>query len=79
MIRVLLKQKMDEKAFQERRRITLSEVSEATGISRATLNRIANVPGYKTSTDVISSLCLYFECSPGELLEHHPEKVEDKV
>lgn len=79
MIRVLLKQKLDEKAFSERRRITLSEVSEVTGISRATLNRIANVPGYKTSTDVISSLCFYFECSPGDLLQHYPDKAKEQV
>jgi len=51
MIRVLLKQRLDEKAFNERRRITLNEVSEATGISRPTLTRIANVPGYNTNTD----------------------------
>ena len=76
MIRVLLKQHLDEKIFKDRRRITLGEVSEKTGISRATLNRIANVPGYKTSTDVISALCKYFECAPGDLLQHYPEEVE---
>jgi putative transcriptional regulator len=68
MIRVLLKQKLDEKAFSERRRITLNEVSEATGISRATITRIANVPGYNTNTDAIDALCKYFGCTPCELL-----------
>jgi putative transcriptional regulator len=68
MIRVLLKQKLDEKAFAERRRITLNEVSEATGISRATITRIANVPGYNTNTDAIDALCKYFACTPCELL-----------
>ncbi len=69
---------LDEKSFKERRRITLSEVSEVTGISRATLNRIANVPGYKTSTDVISALCKFFECSPGDLLQYYPEGVKEQ-
>ena len=78
MIRVLLKQQLDEKSFKEQRRITLSEVSEVTGISRATLNRIANVPGYKTSTDVISALCKFFECSPGDLLQHYPEGIREQ-
>ena len=41
MIRILLIKLLDEKSFQEKRRITLSEVSEKTGISRATLTRIA--------------------------------------
>lgn len=69
MIRVLLKKLLDEKSFTERKRITLNEVSQATGISRATLTRIANVPGYNTNTDTLNALCRYFECSPCELLE----------
>ncbi|ABK48587.1 hypothetical protein Shewana3_2358 [Shewanella sp. ANA-3] len=75
MIRVLLIKLLDEKAFKEKRRITLSEVSEKTGISRATLTRIANVPGNVTNTDTINALCKYFECEPGELLMY----VEDDV
>ena len=71
MIRVLLKQMLDDKSFKEKRRITLNEVSDVTGISRATLTRIANVPGYNTNTDAINALCKYFECQPGELLEYH--------
>jgi putative transcriptional regulator len=75
MIRVLLIQLLDEKSFREKRRITLSEVSKETGISRATLTRIANVPGNVTNTDTINALCKYFECQPGELLSY----VEDEV
>lgn len=71
MIRVLLKQVLDDKSFNEKRRITLNEVSEATGISRATLTRIANVPGYNTNTDTIDALCRYFQCEPGDLLKFH--------
>jgi len=73
MIRVLLKQMLDDKAFRERRRITLNEVSEVAGVARATLNRIANIPGYNTNTDTINALCKYFECQPGDLLTYHPD------
>ena len=73
MIRVLLKQKLDEKSFAERRRITLNEVSEVTGISRATITRIANTPGYNTGTDAIDALCTYFGCTPCELLVQVPD------
>jgi putative transcriptional regulator len=59
---------LDEKSFHERRRITISDVCEATGLSRPTLSRISNVPGYVTSTDTIERLCRYFRCAPGELL-----------
>lgn len=70
MIRVMLKQKLDDKEFRERRRITLNEVSRETGISRPTLTRISNVPGYNTNTDTVNALCKYFECTPGELLAY---------
>lgn len=79
MIRILLIKQLDEKAFKEKRRITLSEVSEKTGISRATLTRIANVPGNVTNTDTINALCKYFECEPGELLMYVEDDVEDDV
>lgn len=68
MIRILFNQQLDEKSFRERRRITLNDVAEETGLSRPTLSRLANVPGYVTSTDTIEKLCRYFGCSPGELL-----------
>jgi len=71
LIRVLLKQMLDDKSFAEKRRITMNEVSEVTGIARATLTRIANVPGYNTNTDTIDALCKYFDCQPGELIEYH--------
>lgn len=69
MIRVLLRQQLDKKAFAERRRITLNEVAKETGISRTTLNRIANIPGYNTSTDTIDILCRYFACDVTDLLK----------
>lgn len=70
MIRILFKQQLADLEFRERRRITMDEVSEKTGIARATLTRIANVPGYNTNTQTIDRLCRYFECSPGHLLEY---------
>lgn len=70
MIRIKLKQLLDDKAFKEGRRITLNEVAEASGIARATLNRIANTPGYNTTTNNLDALCRYLECTPGELLEY---------
>ena len=68
MIRILFNQLLDEKAFRERRRIPLTEVSQATGLSRPTLSRIANTPGYVTGTDTVEALCRYLDCTPGELL-----------
>jgi putative transcriptional regulator len=65
----MFKQLLDEKSFKERRRISVQEVCEATGISRPTLTRVANVPGYNATIDVLDALCDYFDCAPGDLLQ----------
>ena len=48
---------------------TGTHTSEETGISRPTLTRVSNVPGYNTNTETISALCDYFEIEPEELLK----------
>ncbi len=68
LIRFRLAELIADKAFKERRVISLSEIAESTGVHRATLSKIANQPGANISTDVIEKLCRYFECQPGELL-----------
>lgn len=70
MIRIRLKELLAEKEFQARRIVTLAEVAEATGIHRATLSKIANVPGYNTGTENLDRLCTYFGCPIEQLLEH---------
>ncbi len=69
MIRILFKQLLDDKTFKERRRITIGEVSECSGVSRGTITHILNTPGYNTNTETIDSLYRYFECQPGDLLQ----------
>lgn len=78
MIRIKLKQLLDDKAFKDGRRITLNEVSDVTGIARATLNRIANIPGYNTNTDNLDALCKYFGCTPCELLDFVGDAAQTK-
>lgn len=68
MIRIMLRERLSDLSFKLRRRVTLNEVAEATGISRPTLTRIANVPGYNTNTETIDALCKFFECEPGDIL-----------
>lgn len=76
MIRLLIKKLLDDKSFKDKEKITLNQVAQDTGISRATLNRIVNNPGYNTNTDTINALCEYFQCSPGELMEYIPDTDE---
>jgi len=72
MIRFRLKELLAEKGFQENRRVTLDEVSQATGIHRTTLSKIANQRGYNTGTENVDRLCEYFGCQVGDVIEHVP-------
>lgn len=73
MIRIKLRGLLDDKCFKDRRKISLNEVSEVTGISRTTINRMVNQPGYNATLDAIDALCKYFDCTPGDLLEYVPD------
>ena len=68
MIRFRLTELIADKAFKERRVVSLTEVADATGIHRATLSKMANQPGANIGTDIIEKLCRYFGCQPGDLL-----------
>jgi putative transcriptional regulator len=78
VIRIKLAQVIDDFKFDKGRKISYSELSEKTGISRSTLNRIANVPGYITTTEVIDKLCEFFDCQPGDLMSYVPAKKSEQ-
>nr|WP_206026787.1 helix-turn-helix transcriptional regulator [Rubrivivax benzoatilyticus] len=66
-------EQLEKKQFRDSRRITLQEVSDATGINRSTLSKILNQRGYSTGTDVLDRLCTYFGCPVADLVEHLPD------
>lgn len=70
LIRFRLAELISDKAFKERRVISLMEVAEATGIHRATLSKIANQPGTKIGSEIIDKLCRYFGCQPGDVMTY---------
>lgn len=74
MIRFRLKERIAEKEFQEGRRVTMEEISQATGIHRTTLSKIANNKGYNTTTDVLDKLCEYFSVELEQVAEYIEEK-----
>ncbi len=73
MIRFRIQELMAEKQFQEGRRLTVSEVSAATGINRVTLSKMINQRGYSTVTDTLDKLCAYFGCRIEQLVEYVPD------
>ena len=70
VIRFKLAEQLEKKQFRDSRRITMQEVSDATGINRSTLSKILNQKGYSTGTDVLDRLCTYLQCSVADLVEH---------
>jgi len=67
MIRFLLKERIADKEFSEKRRIPMDEISKSTGISRQTLSRMMNTHGYNSTTDNLDKLCDYFNCELGDI------------
>lgn len=79
MIRFHLKELIADKEFEDKRRITIGEISKETGINRMTLSKIINHPGHSTVTDNLDKLCNYFDCSIEQLVTHIKESSEDIV
>lgn len=69
MMRFRLGEMIEKKQFDEGRRISMSEIAEATGLNRMTLSKILNQKGYGTGTETIDKLCGYFHCKVEDLME----------
>jgi putative transcriptional regulator len=77
VIRYKLKQLIAEKEFRERRRITVLEVADATGISRMTLSKMINHHGANLMVEHLDKLCDYFACGLGDLAEYVKAEASD--
>jgi putative transcriptional regulator len=74
MIRFYLQKMISEKQYKEDRRITMAEISEATGINRVTLSKMINQKGYSTVTDNLDKLCNFFDCKIEDIAEYVSEE-----
>jgi putative transcriptional regulator len=74
MIRFRLQELLAEKQFRDGRRVTLTELSDSTGINRVTLSKLVNQKGYSTVTDNLDKLCRFFACKVEELVEYVPDE-----
>jgi putative transcriptional regulator len=73
-----LEQVMLEFAAQHGRRITLRDVSQATGLAESTISRIMSGKHTRLDYSTLDKLCEYFQCQPGDLLTFVPESVDAK-
>ena len=73
MLRFKVSERVADKEFKERRRITVLEISQATGINRMTLSKLINRHGANVQTDNLDRLCAYFGCRIEDLVEFVPD------
>ncbi len=76
MIIINLKELMVKKSAIDGKRLSYDDLSESTGIGLSTLSRIANKPGYNIKSADIEKLCLYFDCTPNDLMTIIPDNSE---
>ena len=76
MLRYKLKERIADKEFRERRRVTIQEVAKDTGITRNTLSKLLNQHGASVRTENLDRLCTYFGCRIEELVEFVPDTAE---
>jgi putative transcriptional regulator len=79
MIQFHFRQLLEDKEFKEKRSILINEIAEKTGISRVTISKISHSKGhYKPNVEIIEKLCLFFGCTPNDLMTIIPEEGERK-
>ena len=78
MLRYKLKERIADKEFAERRRVTIQEIGQATGITRNTLSKMLNQHGASVRSENLDRLCGYFNCRIEELVEHLDEPPASK-
>ena len=74
VIYVELKSVMLQKQLAWGRTITITEIADASGISRMTLHRMLKDRTYNASTDHLNKLCAYLECSLYDLVRWEPDQ-----
>jgi putative transcriptional regulator len=77
MLRYKLKERIADKEFHERRRVTIQEIAESTGITRNTLSKMLNQHGVSVRTENLDRLCAYFGCRIEQVVEYVPEPSSD--
>jgi putative transcriptional regulator len=73
MIRSNLNHLRAEKAKRESRKLPYRVMADETGLSIGTFQRLMTQEFSAVEKDTMEKLCVYFDCSVGDLLEHVPE------
>lgn len=76
-IHLRLRELLAQREDRENRRIRLSEIAAATGVSDATLAPLINNQTDQVSLQALARLCDYFHCTPAELLRYMADTPEE--
>ena len=69
MLRVKLREVMEDYRRRTGEHITYGLLAERIGVSRATVESLASRGSYNTRLSTIEKLCRALDCQPGALLE----------
>ena len=73
MIRSRLKRLRLDKEEAEARKLTYKVITEETGLSEGVIVRLMGSQVDRVDTGTLNTLCKYFGCGVGELLEYVPD------
>jgi DNA-binding Xre family transcriptional regulator len=79
VIRVRLREAIEQHQRATGEKVTYSSLARATGLSRSTIEAIGSRAGYQPSLYVIDQLCGVLRCELSELLERVPSRGGRKV
>lgn len=73
MLRLRLKELIDQKSKEERRKITHEEIADNVHLDRSTLTKIIQ-GNYEPKLSTVGALCEYFRCGVKDILEYVPDE-----
>ena len=79
MLRFRLRRLIEDFEFREQRRLTMTEISAATGIVRPTLSHMVGPRPFNTTTDNLEKLCKFFGCQVSDLVEYVPDGASESA
>ena len=77
MLRVRLKEAMEDYRRRTGERMTHDLLSKRTGLSRSTIESLASRQSYNTRLSTIYKICVVLGCQPGDILFFDDAEVED--
>jgi len=70
MIKFRFNEVLGDKIQKDGKRVSLSEISRQTGISKNALSHMSKGGISRINFSTLDALCNFFGCTPGDLLTH---------